>query len=60
MKENIQCLSFSVWFILINMMTTIVSKTESHRGELPSKVVHSKNLGLIVELLLNYHLKVHF
>lgn len=54
MKENIQCLSFSVWLILINMMTAMVSKTESHRGKLPSKVVHGKNLGLIVELLLNY------
>lgn len=54
MKENIQCLSFSVWLIWINMMTAIVSKTENHRGKLPSKVVHGKNLGLIVELLLNY------
>lgn len=55
-----QCLSLSVWLILFSMLISILLKTESHRGELPRKIVHSKNLRLNVKLLLSYYLKVNF
>lgn len=60
MREKVQYLSFSAWLILLNTMTSVCLKPESHRGELSSKVVHSKKLRVNVKLLLKYYLKMHF
>lgn len=60
MREKVQYLSFSAWLILLNTMTSVCLKPESHGGELSSKVVHSKHLRVNVKLLLSYYLKMHF